>query len=278
MAQQIITGGNGTTGQTGEQIKDIINENFTENYADIAAVEVAMNDKADLVAGKVPTSQLPAYVDDVIEVANFAALPGTGTEGVIYITLDDNHTFRWATTVYVDLGAETGVSLGETSATAYRGDRGKIAYDHSQLSTGNPHGTTKTDLSLGNVDNTADSAKPVSAAQAAADALKLSIINTAVVLTDAATIDITANKHTLASSTATRTFTDSYTGDDVTIELTLNATSATYTFPAAALCISEGIATGNNIFGLAGVSGDKYIISRKKIGSAYYVACKNFGQ
>jgi hypothetical protein len=31
--------------------------------------------------------------------------------------------------------------LGETSSTAYRGDRGKTAYDHSQTS-GNPHGTT----------------------------------------------------------------------------------------------------------------------------------------
>lgn len=34
-----------------------------------------------------------------------------------------------------------GLELGETSTTAYRGDRGKAAYDHSQ-STGNPHSTT----------------------------------------------------------------------------------------------------------------------------------------
>lgn len=30
--------------------------------------------------------------------------------------------------------------LGETAAKAYRGDRGKIAYDHSQVTSGNPHG------------------------------------------------------------------------------------------------------------------------------------------
>lgn len=42
--------------------------------------------------------------------------------------------------------------LGETSSTAYRGDRGKIAYDHSQT-TGNPHGTTAADVGLGNVPN-----------------------------------------------------------------------------------------------------------------------------
>lgn len=43
-------------------------------------------------------------------------------------------------------------ALGETSSTAYRGDRGKIAYDHSQK-TGNPHGTTKADLGLSSVEN-----------------------------------------------------------------------------------------------------------------------------
>lgn len=33
MAKQVITGGDGATGQTGEQVKDIINENFDETYA-----------------------------------------------------------------------------------------------------------------------------------------------------------------------------------------------------------------------------------------------------
>jgi hypothetical protein len=55
------------------------------------------------------------------------------------------------------------LALGETSETAYRGDRGKIAFDHSQI-TGNPHGTTKADIGLGNVDNTSDLDKPISTA------------------------------------------------------------------------------------------------------------------
>lgn len=42
-------------------------------------------------------------------------------------------------------GLDATLALGETSATAYRGDRGKIAYDHSQA-TGNPHGTTAADV------------------------------------------------------------------------------------------------------------------------------------
>ena len=40
---------------------------------------------------------------------------------------------------------EEGLVLGEQSNQAYRGDRGKIAYDHSQI-TGNPHGTTYSDV------------------------------------------------------------------------------------------------------------------------------------
>lgn len=43
-------------------------------------------------------------------------------------------------------GGGGGLELGETSSTAYRGDRGKTAYDHSQVTTGNPHGTTAADV------------------------------------------------------------------------------------------------------------------------------------
>lgn len=103
-------------------------------------------------------------------------------------------------------------------------------------------------------------------------------VNAAVVITDAASMDLTAIKHTLTTSSATRTFTISYTGDDITLEVTLNATSSTFTFPAASLCVSEGAATGNNTCPLAGVSGDIYMIAIKKVGSNYRVVCKNFGQ
>ena len=60
-------------------------------------------------------------------------------------------------------GGGSSLALGETSSTAYRGDRGKTAYDHSQA-TGNPHGTTKADVGLGNVENTSDLNKPISTA------------------------------------------------------------------------------------------------------------------
>lgn len=123
----------------------------------------AANGLAELDAtGKVPASQLPAYVDDVVEAANFAALPVTGETGKIYITLDTNVTYRWSGSAYVEISAS--LALGETSSTAYRGDRGKIAYDHSLDVTTNPHNVTKAQVGLSNVDNTSDANKPVSTA------------------------------------------------------------------------------------------------------------------
>ncbi len=94
--------------------------------------------------GRVPSGQLPSYVDDVLEYANFAAFPATGETGKIYVNLDQNKTWRWSGSGYVEISAS--LALGETSSTAYRGDRGKTAYDHSQISSGNPHNSTPADL------------------------------------------------------------------------------------------------------------------------------------
>lgn len=94
--------------------------------------------------GRVPSSQLPSYVDDVLEFTNRAAFPATGEDGKIYVAEDTNITYRWGGTEYVEISSS--LALGETSSTAYRGDRGKTAYDHSQITTGNPHGTTAADV------------------------------------------------------------------------------------------------------------------------------------
>lgn len=96
-----------------------------------AAPEIHLHsDKADLVGGKVPAGQLPGYMDDVLEYASLAAMPAEGEAGKIYVALDTNLVYRWSGTAYVAINP--GLALGETAATAYRGDRGKAAYDHSQ--------------------------------------------------------------------------------------------------------------------------------------------------
>ena len=65
---------------------------------------------ATLVGGTVPSSQLPSYVDDVVEFADRAAFPATGETGKIYIADDTNVQYRWTGTVYVALVASPGTS------------------------------------------------------------------------------------------------------------------------------------------------------------------------
>lgn len=114
------------------------------NADDVGAIPAtekgANNGVAELdETGKVPSSQLPSYVDDVIEGyyynSNFYKESAhttqiTGETGKIYVDLATNKTYRWSGTAYAEISAS--LALGETSSTAYRGDRGKIAYDHSQ--------------------------------------------------------------------------------------------------------------------------------------------------
>lgn len=159
-------------------LSDAVTESKTYTDTKISALDSkfipktekgASNGVAELDAsGKVPAAQLPSYVDDVVDLVNIVTTnpasgmvagnkyynntakkiftASTATTGVssdpesdkIYINMADNTTWRWSGTVMVQLNA--GLALGETASTAYRGDRGKIAYDHS-ISTGNPHNT-----------------------------------------------------------------------------------------------------------------------------------------
>ena len=118
--------------------------NITLTANDVKAIpsssKGANNGVAELdSSGKVPSSQLPSYVDDVIE----GYLSGgkfykesehttgiVGETGKIYVNLSDGKTYRWSGSAYVEISAS--LALGETSSTAYRGDRGAIAYNHSQ--------------------------------------------------------------------------------------------------------------------------------------------------
>lgn len=78
-------------------------------------------------SGKVPASQLPSYVDDVVEYDNLEAFPETGESGKIYVAKDNNLTYRWSGTQYVEISPS--LALGETTGTAFDGGRGKAVED-----------------------------------------------------------------------------------------------------------------------------------------------------
>ena len=130
-----------TAQQTALDLKeDKANKGVANGYAELDA------------SGTVPTAQLPSFVDDVLEYNTLGDFSATGETGKIYVAKDTNLTYRWSGSAYVEISAS--LALGETSSTAYRGDRGKTAYDHSQLTTGNPHNVTLSDVG-GTTDHTA---------------------------------------------------------------------------------------------------------------------------
>lgn len=79
------------------------------------------------LTGKVPSSQLPSYVDDVLEYDNETYFPETGASGKIYVSKHTNLTYRWSGTAYVEISPS--LALGETESTAYAGNKGKANAD-----------------------------------------------------------------------------------------------------------------------------------------------------
>lgn len=71
--------------------------------------------------GLVSATYLPSFVDEVIEEANFGALPGTGATGKIYVTTDNNKCYRWSGSAYVEISPSPGStdSVTEGSVNLY---------------------------------------------------------------------------------------------------------------------------------------------------------------
>ena len=108
--------------------------------ANLVAADIPSLDASKITTGTIDAAILPSYVDDVLEFANLAAFPATGATGKIYIAIDTNKTYRWSGSVYVY------ITSGAVDTVA--GRSGAVVL-------------TKADVNLGNVDNTADSAKNV---------------------------------------------------------------------------------------------------------------------
>jgi len=127
-------------------------------------------------SAKVPASQLPAYVDDVLEFANLAAFPATGSVGVIYVALDTNKVYRWSGSVYTEISPSPGSTdaVPEGSVNLYFTNARASAAAPVQSVAGRTGAVvlTKSDVGLGNVDNTSDANKPISTATQTALNLK----------------------------------------------------------------------------------------------------------
>ena len=69
----------------------------------IPANRVELSQKADLVNGKVPSEQLPSYVDDILEYDAMEDFPINGEVGKLFLAKNSNKIYRWSGSLYVDV-------------------------------------------------------------------------------------------------------------------------------------------------------------------------------
>lgn len=198
-----------------------LSANITLTAADVSAVATSQLGVASGVAtldenGHVVASQLPGSVDQIYEAASRSNFPETGATDVIYIALDTNLCYRWGGTAYVEISPS--LALGETSSTAYRGDYGATAYAHSQIVTGNPHGTTCADL--GAVPTTTTVNNKALSGNISLDASDVGAVPTSrTVNSKALTTDITLDASDVGAVPTSRTI----NGNALTADVTLTA-------------------------------------------------------
>lgn len=181
-----------------------LSSDITLSASDVSAIATSAKGTANGVAeldanGKVPSSQLPSYVDDVLEYSSKSGFPTTGETGKIYVDTGTNLTYRWSGSAYVEISQS--LALGETSSTAYRGDYGKAAYAHAVTNKGSAFSSGLYKITT-NSEGHVTAATAVAKADITALGIPGSDTNDAVTQTQTAT---NANYEVLFSSTADNT-------------------------------------------------------------------------
>lgn len=150
---------------TKEQI-DTITSNVTSVTNRVKSLENAKGAKSGIATldsnGKLTAAQIPASVTDVYEGTysnsttfnNPSGTAYTGQSGKIYVDTTSKKIYRYTGTSYVEISVS--LALGETSTTAYAGDKGKTLATNLSAhtsNTSNPHGVTAEQVGLGKVEN-----------------------------------------------------------------------------------------------------------------------------
>lgn len=139
--------GNKLTGKEIESNKlAAVIEETAENYSG-----------ATLVNGKIPASQLPSYVDDVIEGYLYEGAfyedsehttAITGETGKIYVDLTSGNTYRWSGTLFVQIGGgeQPHLYAHKIELESYNENVDMISISIIALNTTNSNITTENDL------------------------------------------------------------------------------------------------------------------------------------
>lgn len=85
------------------------------------SISLSMNTANGLVrlnsSGLIEAAYLPSFVDDVLEYASLAVFPATGETGKIYVALNNNRTYRWSGSTYIEVSPTIGTDLSYNSST-----------------------------------------------------------------------------------------------------------------------------------------------------------------
>jgi hypothetical protein len=83
-------------------------------------------------SGKIDSTYLPSYVDDVLEYSTISSFPVTGEQGKIYVAVDTGKGYRWSGSIYIEIfntggggGASAFTDLSDVPST-YSGHSLKI--------------------------------------------------------------------------------------------------------------------------------------------------------
>ena len=104
------------------------------NSSALVMIDALLKGKASLIDGKVPSNELPSYVDDVIEGylssgTFYSTKSGstysdalTGETGKIYVDKDSNSTYRWSGSQYVQVGGTDKLLFTNVTASNWVSD------------------------------------------------------------------------------------------------------------------------------------------------------------
>ena len=140
-----VTAGTNPTTLAGYGITDAVSSSLLGAASGVATLDSG---------GKVPSSQLPSYVDDVLDYTNLASFPATGSTGIIYVDDSTNKTYRWTGSVYIEISASPGStdSVAEGTTNLYFTDaraRAAVTTISGNAATATKLATTRTISSTG---------------------------------------------------------------------------------------------------------------------------------
>jgi len=141
-------------------------------------VNLNLSSKADLVGGKVPSNQLPSYIDDVLEFAELTNFPADGETGKLYVALDTSKLYRWSGSVYIDITQPEKDTLDTVSKKGNLSSVPIIIKDDNATLDFNPSGDSN--MSFGNMNPLATGSGNLSFGKSALKAITSGNYNTAI--------------------------------------------------------------------------------------------------